>query len=444
MSAYNKVVWSEGLLLRPQHFQQQDRYFERYIDNRCAALRGHGWGLLELEIERDLLAVGKVALRRVAGIFADGTPFRLPDDGPLPPPIAIDPLVRDQHIFLAVPLRRIGGLESDRGQVIEAGVRHGVREVEMQDATSRAGAPEVVEVATLSTRLVAGSAALDDCTCIPVAYVLECRADQQVVLDDRFIPTVLDVRASARLVTFMNELQALLHQRGESLAQRLNALGRGSAPEVMDVLMLQTVNRYEPVLAHLIEIGLVHPEEFYRMCVAAIGDLATFTASSKRPPPMLGYRHDRLRESFEPVFATLRGALSSVVEQVAIPIPLEPKKFGISVAALTDRSLLESAVFVLGARADLPTQQLRRRFPGQLKVGPVEKIRDLVNMQLPGIPILTLPVAPEEIPRNAGFVYFELDQSSELWQQLNESGGIAVHVSGEFPGLQLEFWAIRS
>ena len=30
MSVYSKVVWSEGLFLRPQHLQQQARYFERY------------------------------------------------------------------------------------------------------------------------------------------------------------------------------------------------------------------------------------------------------------------------------------------------------------------------------------------------------------------------------------------------------------------------------
>ena len=31
----------------------------------------------------------------------------------------------------------------------------------------------------------------------------------------------------------------------------------------------------------------------------------------------------------------------------------------------------------------------------------------------------------------------------ELWQQLNQSGGLAMHISGEFPGLELEFWAVR-
>ena len=34
MSWHNKVVWSEGLFLRPQHFQQQDRYIEHLVDGR--------------------------------------------------------------------------------------------------------------------------------------------------------------------------------------------------------------------------------------------------------------------------------------------------------------------------------------------------------------------------------------------------------------------------
>ena len=86
---------------------------------------------------------------------------------------------------------------------------------------------------------------------------------------------------------------------------------------------------------------------------------------------------------------------------------------------------------------------LRRRFPNQLKIGPVEKIRDLVNLQLPGVPVHAIPVAPAD-SLSRGFVYFELDQGNDLWGQLKNSGGVAMHVAGEFPGLALEFWAIRS
>jgi len=62
---------------------------------------------------------------------------------------------------------------------------------------------------------------------------------------------------------------------------------------------------------------------------------------------------------------------------------------------------------------------------------------------LPGVPVTPMPVAPRQIPFHAGFAYFELDQSHELWSQLQTSGGIALFVSGEFPGLALELWAIR-
>jgi type VI secretion system protein ImpJ len=54
-----------------------------------------------------------------------------------------------------------------------------------------------------------------------------------------------------------------------------------------------------------------------------------------------------------------------------------------------------------------------------------------------------MPAPPRQIPYHAGFQYFELEQGGELWQQLRVAGGIAVHVAGEFPGLQLELWAIR-
>jgi type VI secretion system protein ImpJ len=243
---------------------------------------------------------------------------------------------------------------------------------------------------------------------------------------------------------FTTELLGLLHQRGEALGGRVVATGRGAAAEFAEFLMLQAINRYEPVVAHLADSGVVHPVELYQVCVSAAGDLATFTTISKRPPAFPGYRHDRLRESFEPVMASLRTSLSVVLEQAAIPIPLEAKKFGFSVAMVPDPTLFTTAVFILAARADMPGEELRRSFPAQLKIGPADKIADLVRQGLPGVPVLPLPVAPRQIPFHAGFAYFELDQRDKLWEQLKGSAGVALHVAGQFPGLTMEFWAVRS
>jgi type VI secretion system protein ImpJ len=443
MSAHNRVIWSEGLFLQPQHFQQQDRYFEQYIETRCQPLTSYAWGFTDIEFERDFLKIGKIGMRRLVGVFPDGTPFRMPDDDPLPPPIDISADARDQRLFLAVPLRRAGELEASRNPGTDELVRQEIREFQVANAAETAGDPATLEVGGLRTRLLLEREATEAYACIPLAHIVECRADQQVVLDELFIPTILRLRAANRLATVTTELLGLFHQRGEALGGRVAATSRGAASELADFLMLQTINRYEPMLAHFVETGVVHPEAFFQFCVAAAGELATFTTTSKRTPKFPGYRHERLKETFEPVIISLRESMSKVMTQVAIPIPLEPRKFGISVAIVPDKTLLSSAVFILAARADGPAEYVRQRFPTQVKIAPAEKIGDLVRQGLPGVPVVPVPVTPRQIPFHAGYAYFELDQTHELWDQLKNSGGVAIYVPGDFPGLTMEFWAIR-
>src|SRR5262249_38841264 len=363
---------------------------------------------------------------------------------PLPVPIDIGQQVRDQALFLAVPLRSAGALDVDRTPGPDGLVRHEVRELEARDSTSRSGDVALLEVGAMCTRLMPAGEVTQAYACVPLAHVVECRSDNQVVLEESFIPTVLDAHAAHRLDTFIKELLGLFHQRGDALGGRVAGTGRGASAEIADFLMLQAINRYEPLLGHCVDSGVVHPEELFRLCVAAAAELATFTSPSNRPPQLAAYRHDALRESFEPVMAALRASLSAVLVQNAIPIPIESRKYGISVAVVNDRTLYGSAVFILAARGDLLAEELRRRFPVQRTLGPVETVGKLLTRTLPGVPGHPMPVAPRQIAYHAGFVYFELDQANELWGELKTSGGMALHVAGEFPGLTLEFWAIRS
>jgi type VI secretion system protein ImpJ len=444
MSTYNKVVWSEGLFLRPQHFQQQDRYFERYVETRCHALSPHSWGFSELELERDLLKIGKFGLRRAAGVFPDGTPFRMPDDDPLPAPIDLGRNVRDEVLYLALPVRRAGAAEVDRTAASDGLVRHEVREFEARDAVSSSGDTALLEVGALRTRMVLASDVTQAYACVPMAHVVETRADNQVMLDEAFIPTVLDARAATRLATFMTELVGMLHQRGDHLSGRVTSSGRGGAAEIGEFLTLQVINRYEPLIAHLAASGVVHPEDLFRIFVQMLGEFSTFATTSKRPIALPGYRHHELRESFDTIIRELPRLITAVSDTTAIPIPIESRRFGLHFAPVADRSLYTTADFVLAARAEMVSEELRRRFPAQLKIGPVEKIRDLVNLALPGVPVHALPVAPRQIPFHAGYAYFELDQSHELWAQMPTSGGVAMFVPEiAFPGLAMEFWAIR-
>jgi len=443
VTIHNKVVWSEGLFLRPQHFQQQDRHVERYVELRTSALRANGWGFSDLEFERELLSTGKLALRRARGVFPDGTPFCMPDDDPLPPALEVPPSVRDSTVFLALPLRRAGALEIGRAQAAGEVTRLQLQELSVRDNGGLTDEPALLEVAGVNGRLLLQNEPLDEYSCIPLARILECKADRQILLDDRFIPTVVRAAAAPRLASFLRELNGLLHQRGEAIGGRVTAGGRGATAEVADYLMLQAINRFEPVATHLAQSGAVHPEDLFCFAASLAGELATYTLPTKRPNPLEPYRHDDLRATFDPLFASVRSVLSAVLEQSAVPIPLEVKRFGIRVGVIQDRSLLDSAVFVLAARADLPAEEFKRMFVAQVKAGPVERIADLVNLGLPGLALRSMPAPPRQVPYHSGFQYFEMEQSGELWRQLRASGGIAVHAAGEFPGLQIELWAIR-
>jgi len=444
MTQNNKVIWSEGLFLRPQHMQQQERYLERFVELRAGNLRPHAWGFHELELEADLLAIGKLGIKRARGIFPDGTPFAMPGDDPLPPPLDVDANWRDQTVFLTLPLRSPTQPDSGRPEApAEKLFRFRVREAEVRDASGSTDGATPLEVGGMSSRLLPQSQPMEGLTRMPLARIVECRSDRRVALDDAFMPTGLSCQGVPRLVTFLTELLGLLHQRGEALASRVALTDRGGAAEIADFLLLQVVNRCQPLVAHLAEAPLLHPEELYRVLVAMAGELATFTAPGKRPPALPPYRHEALRESFEPVIAALRASLSAVMEQTATPIPLQERKFGVWVAVVPDLTLLDNAAFVLAAKADVKSEELRRQLPAQSKIGPVEKIRDLVNLQLPGIPVSPMPVAPRQIPYNAGYLYFEFDRHAAMWRELKTSGGIAFHFGSGFAGLDLQLWAIR-
>ena len=43
-----KVHWSEGLFLRPHHFQQADRYLEAALEGRTRHLTPYAWGFVDL------------------------------------------------------------------------------------------------------------------------------------------------------------------------------------------------------------------------------------------------------------------------------------------------------------------------------------------------------------------------------------------------------------
>lgn len=441
----NKIAWMESQYLFPHHFQQQERYFEATIEHRTKAIKPFIWGFEAIEIDQALLNEQRVCLTKANGIMTDGCPFDLPHNAPLPPPVKVDQQVKNELVYLTLPIYQAGSRYIETHTEGEGLARYRLQELEIFDYCSDNSNVEKVESAALQFRLALEHEELGGFTCLPIARIAEVTQEGAIILDKTFIPPVLAVNSHAVLRNYLNDVIGMLHQRGDLLAHRFTASGQEtSSSAISDFMLLQLINGAEPKLRHLESVKKTHPETLFSTLSSLAGELATFTTKTKRPVKSPPYKHGDLYQCFQPLMETLSKQLSVVLEQTAVSLQMEKRQYGIYVSRISDRSLLSQARFILAAKADISTDKIREHMPKHVKIGSVETIRDLVNNQLTGITLSPLPVAPREIPYTAGYVYFELNPHGDQWQSLTSSGGFAFHVAGELPSLTLEFWGIRN
>jgi type VI secretion system protein ImpJ len=444
MSWRNPVIWTEGMFLRPQHFQQHGRHVRGWIEERCGGLRPYSWGVTLLEIDTQKLAQGKFAIKRCSGVFPDGTPFNMPENDPLPPPLEIQPQHKNETIELALLLDTSSSVDVTNADA-EMGLSRYIRQelsVRDQHTESRTG-EAVIETGSLSTSIRLASEDKGAFSTIPIAHLVERNADDVVVLDEQFIPTCLHCIGSQRLSDIIRDIQGLLHHRGEELASSLGSPGSGGVGEIVGFLLLKSVNQYEPLFNHLVETRFLHPETLYRILVQMAGDLATITNERRRPDNYPPYHHRDLSHSFSDLIRSIRVSLDWALEKPAIAIELSKHPRGVYTANVYDKHLLKSAQFVLAVKAQMPVDKLQSQVSRQTTIADKDQLSQLVKSHLPGIPIRPLPVAPRQIPYHAEFTYFELDKHNEIWNGVAGTGSFAMFFSAEFPGMELEFWAIK-
>ncbi|ABI55409.1 type VI secretion system baseplate subunit TssK [Alkalilimnicola ehrlichii MLHE-1] len=445
MVCRNRVVWREGAFIKPHHFQQQQRSLEGLLDLRLQAVSGYSHGFLQLELNSEFLGFGRIALTRARGIMPDGTAFDLPGDDLEPPPLAVDEAgMANQRVYLGLPLAGDGVAEVSDEDAIRDDGRYRLHRREIWDLHTSPGDVAELAVARAAPRLLLEHDDRSGYACLAVARILERRPDGSLVLDPDFIPTTLTTRVAPGLQRFIGEVAGLMQARARRIAQRLAAPQQAGVADVSDFMLLQLLNRLQPRFQHLQQHRRLHPEALYSHMLEACSELATFTDESRLPRRYPPYDHDAPDTAFRALMQGLRQALSTVLEARAVAIPLEARRHGLMLAPLSDSTLLDEAEFVVAVRADMAVETLRRQFIQQTKIAGIERIRDLVSLQLPGIPLVPLPVAPRQLPYHASHIYFQLDRRSEAWGLLTGASGFAFHLGGDFPGLDLQFWAIRS
>lgn len=431
------------MLVRPHHFQQYDRWIEQLVENRVAGLVGYGWGVRKIAFDRTLLALGQVALTELDALMPDGTAIRVPEHIGLP--IGRNPPPAAKNLLLKFAVRTLRQSGSDVASGDALARRHDPEVLQVRDASAPEKAPVAIRVESLKTQLMFDGEEQGDLITLPICRIRDIDPAGAITLSDSYVPPAIDIHAVQPLIAFLNEVRSLLRTRADALAARADpSRATADGAGLIDLVTLSIVNGAEAVFDHFAATRGHHPEALFRAVLGLAGQLSSFVGDRRKPKEMPPYRHEDLESCFRPLADILRKLLSVLIESAAISLPLQDRGYGVLVALITDRTLFQDARFVLVAVGSVPSETLRNQLPTQMKVGSVEQIRDLVNLQLPGVPIRALAVAPRELPYIQNAVYFELDRSVELWRTLQGSAAFAFHASGDYSDLHLEFWAIRA
>ena len=431
MSWTNRVVWQEGMFLRTQHFQQQDRWTEQLVRGRVQALRPHPWGA-DRTTRSTVTCWGPAASRS-------------------PPPPACSRTARRSRCPARPIIRRrsncrraratcwcIWRCRSARPGAVEVADsategRYAARPFEAYDTHSASPQPAELQVGRLRLRYLLETDERTGYLCIGLARVTEVTADRRIMLDERWIPPSLVCSAAPPLSGLIAELSGMLNQRGEALAARMTAPGQAGVAQVADFLLLQSINGWQNVLAHWADAANIHPEALYtdsRADGGRIRDLHRDAAAER----LSGLSPRRSAAQFRARWSPICGArCRRCWRRRRSPIPLREARHGVRVGPITDRSILRASNFVLTVQADVQTEQLRRLFPSQVKIGAVEHIRELVNVALPGIAVRPLPVAPRQLPFYAGRHVFRAGSCQPALAADAELGRLRDPCLGGFP-----------
>ncbi len=440
MSLFNPVVWQDGMFMKPQHFQQFERYLTKLGTMQDTYISPLYWGIQSLAVNTNLLSMGKIGITEAKGVLQDRTPFELPISADLPEVREVDSSITDTVVYLCCPL------PSERQEqfgTMKDGARYLIDTQETVDSSYSCGETAQIQIGKLNFSLMYEHEDKSAFTAVPILKIAEVTADGTVVLDESFIPTCIDIHASVVLTKFVQEFSSMLRHRAESIVQRLGVVDQQGVSSVSDFMLLQVLNRYEPLFLHFVKTEGIHPESLYRVLLQAEGELSTLCSASRRPSEYVAYNHGNLSSCMVSILESTKVTLSVMSEQRAIPLMLKEQNYGIRTAAISDKSLVSSSSFILAVKADIPLEVIHSQFVSQVKIGSIDNIRQLINLQLLGIGLKPMPVVPRYLPYHAGYTYFELDKNSEEWDALTNSAAIAIHIAGEFNNLSLQLWAVK-
>jgi type VI secretion system protein ImpJ len=436
MKVPRRPVWSEGMLLSPQHLQSHDRHQEAVLAARVGAVAADDWGVLSLEVDAAALAAGQVKLVRFAGVLPDGLPVAFEEaDGDAPSARSLaehfPAAARSVEVHLAVARQRDGvPAYAEEGEAQRIRFASSSRPVE--DVTAP-GQTLSVALAKPNATILFGDEAREDFETLQIAEIGRNAAGQPALVE-AYVPPALKLGASpwllARTREVLSRMVAKQRELSEGRRQRDAAPGELSGQDLSRLLQIHTLNGQIPLVAHLAEAADEPPRAAYLALSALAGQLSTFAADSD-PATLPKFSHVDLRSTFEPLFARLGELLGALATAQYIPVPLEQRAGGLHLARLQDERVLQAGLFLM-VKSDLPEQQVADGLPRLCKMASTSEIQGLVQAAAPGLQLTWLPRPPPQLPARTGTTYFAVGKTDRFWQSIAVNRNLAIYLPPPF------------
>jgi len=450
MSKYRKIVWNEGMLLTPHHFQQWDNYYEELLNSRTRSVLPFEYGVLDLQINNEAIGNGDFQISNCRVVLPDGLMINVPDAEGVPDlrPIGdhFHPEEEKLGVHLAIPAKKIGEANYQaNGAKANKNLRF-LQEGELvKDETSGTN-EQPVAFAKSNLRIIFDDELRDGFTSIKIAELKRTPTGQLKISDD-YIPPVLKVSASTWLENMLRQLVEILITKSSSLGeqrrQKNASLADFTTDEVAVFWLLHTINASIPAMSHYFRSPLLHPEKLYLEMAKIVGQLLTFSLED-HPKDIVKYDHDDLYFTFSNLSAQLRDLLETVIPSRCVPIPLEKTRDTLYVGRIEDERLFKNAGFYLAVKAKMPESKLIEGVPRVIKIGSRDVIDTIIGSALPGVVLTHASPPPAPIPARVGFRYFMLDTIGPYWDGIKGSKVISVYVPDEIPNEKLEMYAVKA
>ncbi|MEF3102334.1 type VI secretion system baseplate subunit TssK [Raoultella terrigena] len=442
-----RPLWSEGVLLAPQQFQQQSEWESFSRAGLSTLIGAFSWGVERVEFNEALLTSGRIQVQTLRLWLPDGTLIdtQSSDLPPEPREVALPASGRADSVtvLVALPVMQPGIVNVQTETVpAERPLRYREEWVTIQDAFGQEEEPMAVARFNLAFRFDHES---NDAwqTCAVARLLRDNQGGWR--LDPDFVPPMAMFSASQVL----HERLVLLNRQLRSRRLRLMAMRRESNDRMADFAvadvslfwLLNALNTHARVLSEYERFPARSPEQVWVELARLAGSMLTFSLD-RDLDAIPGFDHQVPENTFPPLFELISELLEASLPSRVVAVNMTRQDGQTWRAVLHDIRLREEADFYLSVRSNLPAWQVAEKFADMAMAGTPDDVGQISSVAMEGIGLIPLSRVPAALPVRLENQYFVLDMQSRAAHDMLEQGVCLFYVPSLLGELELELFAV--